>query len=292
MTIMSTDAAGSDASSRRVDGDGAPSRALIVAAVVVVVSWITAVAAFRSPDLGWKSALSSVRLLLAAAAVAATVGALVGLLRRSERPRFLVREGSAFVLPLGRAFYYWIVAEVLGFGLVTTFAIDLWAAPGDGDRVHTVTDRAFAVSVSAMALLMGAIATVMIAFALSERSLVKITPRAVVRPGWIRSRTIPWDALRSGDRPHVDGGNRTITLTIVRPELVVPPVKRGPGGIPRPMMVSLVYTSGHPGFLADTIRFYTDHPDRRDAIGTRAEYERLLTNLTGSAGQGAPSTRR
>jgi hypothetical protein len=40
----------------------------------------------------------------------------------------------------------------------------------------------------------------------------------------------------------------------------------------------------HPWFLAYAIQFYVDQPGRRGAIGTRAEYVRLLTELGAPGG--------
>lgn len=277
---MSTDAVDSPVSpSPQVDNrDGAASRALIVGAVVVVVGLIAAVVAFGSPGSSGRPVLYSVKALLAAAALVASVASFRGYQRRSQRPGFRVAEGSAFDLPPSRTFGYLVVGEVLFTGLVLTSTIEAWANPGGGE-VWTAFDSVFAVGMSVLAAVIGAITILMTAFVLSRRSSVRITPEAVGRPGLLRSRTIPWAALRPGSRPRVDGAGRTVTLTIERPEHVVPPLRPGPDGGPRTLTVSLANTSGQPGFLADAIQFYTDHPDRRDAIGTRAEYERLLTDL-------------
>jgi hypothetical protein len=70
---------------------------------------------------------------------------------------------------------------------------------------------------------------------------------------------------------------RTLILVVDRPELVVwHGLLRGSSR--RPWLV-LTHLRVRPGFLADAIRFYADHPERRDAIGTRAGYERLLPEL-------------
>jgi hypothetical protein len=37
----------------------------------------------------------------------------------------------------------------------------------------------------------------------------------------------------------------------------------------------------HAWFIADVIRFYVDHPERRDGIGTTTEYERLVDEPNG-----------
>jgi hypothetical protein len=35
----------------------------------------------------------------------------------------------------------------------------------------------------------------------------------------------------------------------------------------------------HPGFLASAIRYYVDHPEHREQIGTPQELDRLRTDL-------------
>jgi len=70
---------------------------------------------------------------------------------------------------------------------------------------------------------------------------------------------------------------RTLTLIVDRPELIV---RRGRfrSSTRRPWLV-VAHLRVRPGFLADAIWFYVGHPERRDAIGARAEYERLLPEL-------------
>jgi hypothetical protein len=112
--------------------------------------------------------------------------------------------------------------------------------------------------------------------ALRGRPQILLTPGAIVQELWWGDRTVPWEALRPGS-PVGKMLRRTLTLVVDRPELVV---GRGllRGSSRRPWLV-LTHLRVRPRFLADAIRFYAGHPERRDAIGTRAEYERLLPEL-------------
>ena len=103
-----------------------------------------------------------------------------------------------------------------------------------------------------------------------------LTPSAIVQQDRWANRTIPWEALRRG-QPVRQVHARTLTLNVDRPDLVV---RRGPlhSSTRRPWLV-MGHLRVHPKFLANAIWFYVGHPERRDAIGARAEYERLLPEL-------------
>jgi len=81
---------------------------------------------------------------------------------------------------------------------------------------------------------------------------------------------------------------RTVTLNVDRPDLVV---LRGlfRGSTRRPWL-NLAYLRVHPWFLADAIWFYLAHPHRRDAIGARAEYERIVPELGVRRGRVSPKS--
>jgi hypothetical protein len=104
---------------------------------------------------------------------------------------------------------------------------------------------------------------------------ILLTPGAVVQHDWWGNRVIPWEALRP-ERPVRQVRGQNLTLTVDRPDLVVR------SGLFRPL--NMDHFRVHPSFLANAILFYVDTPERRDAIGTRAEYERLLAELSVRAG--------
>jgi hypothetical protein len=108
--------------------------------------------------------------------------------------------------------------------------------------------------------------------ALRGRPYVELTPRAVVLRGAFGRCTVPWEALQSGP-PYL--GARTLPLAVARPDLVVSRgLARGPA------RVTLANAGISRWLLAGAIRYYVDHPDRRAAIGTPAEHDRLLAELS------------
>jgi hypothetical protein len=93
----------------------------------------------------------------------------------------------------------------------------------------------------------------------------------VVSREFFSTRSFPWDALRPG---RTQPGRDELALAVDHEDRVT---RRGLWY--RGNVLDLWQLRVHPGFLADAIRFYVDHPERRSAIGAAAEYERLLTEL-------------
>ncbi|MEV4534241.1 hypothetical protein AB0J82_10480 [Asanoa sp. NPDC049518] len=80
-------------------------------------------------------------------------------------------------------------------------------------------------------------------------------------------RVVPWDALRPGYPRRPGRKDRFLHLA----------VERGHGARRRGLaLVPLPWLDIHPWFLADTIRYYAEHPEHRAAIGTPEEHDRLL----------------
>jgi hypothetical protein len=73
---------------------------------------------------------------------------------------------------------------------------------------------------------------------------------------------------------------RTLSLDVDRPDLVV---REGPCQFKKAAVVVMGHLRVDPKFLANAIWFYVGQPERRDAIGARAEYERLLPQLGAAA---------
>jgi hypothetical protein len=281
MHVMTDDAPGAAVSSPWLgkNDDGAASRLLIAGAVLVATVWIFVVALVRPGSFWLQTVLRLVPMLLALAALSAFAVSSRGFVRSSEPPRFVVREGVAFVVPASRAFAYFVVGEVLMLGLLAGMAIFQWSNPAGGNAGFAVIDYAFTGGLSVLAVALGGLVAPMVVIALGGRPRVELTSRAMVLREPMGSRTIPWDALRPG-LPAWVGGWQTLTLTVDRPELVV-----RSGLTWRSAQVPMAYLRVSPSFLADAIRYYVDHPDRRDAVGLRAEHERLLTDLDVSVGQ-------
>ena len=243
-------------------------RPLIVAAVAISVAW-TVVAALIHARVFWLFAV------LHGGPVLAFLAALVAsaLLGRARPAGFEVREGVGFVVPASRGFGFLVVGEVAMMASLTGQLIRIWTWGGADAAVL----RFWAGAVLSVALLVACgLVALLVVTALRGGPRIHLTPSGVVQEDWWANRIIPWEALRLG-RPvrHVRG--RTLTLSVDRPELIV---RRGRfrSSTRRPGLVT-GHVRVHPGFLADAIWFYVAHPQRRDAIGARAEYERLLPEL-------------
>lgn len=103
-------------------------------------------------------------------------------------------------------------------------------------------------------------------------------PRLELRPDGVRVRrlrsmTTPWAALRRGNPLRPRRNEQQLALPLDRPDLVPPLFAKNP-------LIPLGWDAD-PWFVADTIRWYVDHPQDRAAIGTEAELESLRARLAG-----------
>jgi hypothetical protein len=249
-------------------GKGGVQRPLIVAAVVICVAW-TVAAALIHARVFWLFAVLQVGPALAfLAALVASV------LPGSTKPAgFEVREGVGFVVPASREFGFLVVGEVAMMAFLSGQLIHIWTWGGADETIF----RFWAGAVLSVALLVACgLVALLVVTALRGRPQILLTPSAVVQEDWWANRTIPWEALRPG-RPLGQVRGRTLTLIVDRPDLVV---RRGlfRRSTRRPWLVT-GHLRVHPWFLADAIGFYVGHPERRDAISSWAEYERLLPEL-------------
>jgi hypothetical protein len=244
-------------------GRGRVSRPLIVAAVVISVLW-TVAAALIHVRVFWLFAVLHVGPVLVSVAAFAASAVLSG-----RRPAgFEVREGVGFAVPAGRGFGFLVVGELTMTASLTLQLVVIWSWGGAPDDAFRYWARAV---MSAALLVVGGLVALLVVTALRGRPQILLTPRAVVQEDWWGSRTIPWEALPPGS-PVRQVRRRLVTLVVDRPELVV-----GRGlfrGSSRRLWLVMAQLRVRPEFLADAIGFYAGHPERRDAIGTRAEYER------------------
>jgi hypothetical protein len=216
----------------------------------------------------------------AALAVIAFLAALVAMLRRRRsRPTgFVVCEGVAFVAVATDAFGFQLAGHVFNAGFVSGIVILAWQAETDS---HPDTDLIWNADRTVMSLVLAllwvAVAVIAVS-ALRGRPRIELTPQGVLaREPW-GTWTVPWDSLRPG-LPWRTTERRVLTLTVDRPDLLV---RRGlVFGSRHSPRAALASVRVHPWFLADGIRFYVDHAERRAGIGTQAEYERLLADLPG-----------
>lgn len=102
---------------------------------------------------------------------------------------------------------------------------------------------------------------------------VQLRPDGVCAQYVLGSLTVPWEALPLGHTNRPADQPPTLRLVCARPELV-----RRRGRATR--KTTLPTDNIDAQFLADAIRHYVLHPEHRAAIGTGAEYRRLLHALT------------
>jgi hypothetical protein len=102
-------------------------------------------------------------------------------------------------------------------------------------------------------------------------------------------RFVPWQALAPGGPSHPQPGATWLELAVMRPELVKQRGwAAGSGPKERPRMSLSV--AMEPRFLADAIRWYTEHPADRATIGTATEHDRLVAALTAAQPATAQAT--
>lgn len=111
---------------------------------------------------------------------------------------------------------------------------------------------------------------------------MQLRPEGLHYRGFAGSLTVPWEALAPGYplRPALTA--QTLALRYVRLDLVR---RRGLTLLGRRQ---LRIDTIHAWFIADAIRHYVAHAEQRSAIGTQAEYRRLLQALTDSPAAAGP----
>ena len=102
---------------------------------------------------------------------------------------------------------------------------------------------------------------------------IELRPDGVRDRGWAGTLIVPWDALPVVPIPLHPNERATLRLRYARPELV-----RRQGLVIRRRRLSTDNIDQE--LAAQIIRYYTTHPERRPAIGTRTEYDRLLSELS------------
>ena len=280
MTMTGAKGSAVRSSWRGRSGRGAVSGQLTVGAVVVSVAWSVA-APLIHPRVFWLYLV--LHIAPALLSLAALVASFLEFRLRTEPAGFDVREGVGFVVPANRSFGYLVVGEVLAVAFLATqlVMIIMLADWVSADVGLSGFDYALAGVLSVASLGFGGLVALLVVAALRGRPRIELTPHGVLLAEVQGSRTIPWDALRPPlALRQVD--RRTMILSVDRPELVV---RRGLiRSSARHPRVALRHLRVHLWFLADAIQLYVDHPARRDGIGARSEYERLLPELGVPAG--------
>lgn len=101
---------------------------------------------------------------------------------------------------------------------------------------------------------------------------VELRPDALLDREVLGTLIVPWEALPVVPPPDQADRRQTLPVAYGRPELVR---RRGLVSSRR-----ILNTGGMSRrFAAEVIRYYVTHPEHRAAIGTRAEYDRLLADV-------------
>jgi len=102
---------------------------------------------------------------------------------------------------------------------------------------------------------------------------IELRPDGLRDREWAGTLIAPWDALPVVPIPRHPTERATLRVRYARPELVR---RHGLVTSRRQLMTDNIDQE----LAAQVIRYYTTHPERRPAIGTRAEYDRLLSEIS------------
>jgi hypothetical protein len=102
---------------------------------------------------------------------------------------------------------------------------------------------------------------------------IELRPDGLRDREWAGTLIVPWDALPVVPLPQPADEQATLRVQYARPELV-----RRHGLVTSRRW--LVTDNIDQDLAAQTIRYYTTHPEHRPAIGTQAEYDRLLSEIS------------
>ncbi|WP_155372752.1 hypothetical protein [Catellatospora vulcania] len=227
-------------------------RGLIVLTVVLTIGWRVIAAAV--PD---RPVPVGLLMELAQLGVACAFLLLMVLRPSGERTTFDVRAGAFTV-----SSRMW-----LGFSLFWILICGIMVGPATGDTWAELGLFEVLVDIPLMLVAVGGAL-------LAWFDLPRLELRAEgVRVRNMRSVTTPWDALRRGTPLRPRRNDQHLALLLDRPDLVAPSFAKYP-------RLPLGWEAD-PWFVADTIRWYVDHPHDRPAIGTRAGLQHLQARLAG-----------
>ncbi|MEH0823836.1 MULTISPECIES: hypothetical protein [unclassified Micromonospora] len=107
-----------------------------------------------------------------------------------------------------------------------------------------------------------------------DRPRLTLDESGMTLRGLVKHRTVRWDRLLPGGPPAPAGK--------VFAALVLSEQPTSPAGRPVPHQLSVGPLHVDLAFLAATVRHYVEHPERRSAIGTTPELDRLRSVLGGA----------
>ncbi|MBQ1045498.1 MULTISPECIES: hypothetical protein [unclassified Micromonospora] len=232
-------------------------RQRIGVAVAVVVGWLAAVVDMRAEEAGGPLVLVSLVPL-----AVLLVAAVRELRRRPSRANLRMDEHE-------RAFFAPPRATVGFLTVLTGFVLYRAIVSGDG-AVEGSWDWGLAAFFLPFAIVFTALGWFRV-------PVVELTPEGITHGRHERRWFVPWAALDPQGQVGWRPGNRTISLPVARPDLIR--AGRGVGRDGTTMAVREVDVA--PALVAGAIRHYLTHSEHRAAIGTGAEYARLVRALAG-----------
>ncbi|MCU7725760.1 hypothetical protein ODJ79_18680 [Actinoplanes sp. KI2] len=102
---------------------------------------------------------------------------------------------------------------------------------------------------------------------------IELRPDGLRDREWAGTMIMPWEALPVVPIPGHPNEHATLRVRCARPELVR---RRGLVTSRRQLFTNSIDQE----LAALAIRYYTTHPEHRSAIGTRSEYDRLLSEIS------------
>ncbi|KXK61491.1 hypothetical protein AWW66_13420 [Micromonospora rosaria] len=248
-------------------------RWLVATAAGVLVAWAALRIGGEPPDLTARLTVHSVPYALA---LAALVGVVTGMDARKRSAALAVVTGTsgtaAFRAGPHRTLGWFSVVLLMSFGTLVVGPVDQWAE-ASAEGLSWYLGQLYLVPFTA---LFAAVLGAQVVAVVRGRTGVGLTPTGVEVREPFGARTIPWAALAPGT-PGAWTAGRALDLDVRYPDLVTGWGLRW--GSRRSPRIGLDYVNVHPGFLADVLRHYVDHPDERAGIGTPAGYDRLRRAL-------------
>lgn len=161
----------------------------------------------------------------------------------------------------------WLGPWAIVVGWLAGALVQTERVPGE-DRARLVElPGIVALSIAVPVLVLGGIAAVL----LRNRPLLTVDADGITSYGLVGRTSLRWDRLLPGGPLPPPRGAANLTV------MLLPAV---PGDPPGTWALPARRLHVDPGFLANTIRQYVEHPDHRTAVGTRTELDRLHATLT------------
>ncbi|WP_091656299.1 PH domain-containing protein [Micromonospora auratinigra] len=249
-------------------------RPAVLAALLFAAVRAGTVLAGGLPSRGWDYLFGLSLLVLG---LAALVPMVVRQRNPWRRPARLVDAGAGRRRVPPMAGFGWFAAAqvLLGAGILQSFGLDLVR----DTQTPTVVGWGFTSIMFLLAAFYLLLVTGLVVAFFRGDPRIDLTPAGVEIRDLFGRRSVPWAALTPG-RPTPPRSGTVLRLRVARPELV----RRrglvfGRAGSP---LVTLGWLAAHPGFLADALRHYVDHPAERAAIGTPAGDDALRRALGAS----------